>query len=186
MIGTQERNNLRTEERRYSAYKSDPRDYYEENQYNQNCTTIPRDDNYQNYLWDRLNSTSANPTYSDANSYYNPPIRGTARRTVDAATKPILELRPDYQTKQAEKKALNRQGKLILAVYLIVVVLIATLVIINAETLNTGSARTANPAVQTITASETASDGLYMLEMPNAAATVETNKFDQFVDKLFK
>ncbi|MEG2456526.1 MAG: hypothetical protein RSB08_01745, partial [Clostridia bacterium] len=84
--------------------------------------------------------------------------------------------------RRKEKKQLSTQGKVILAVYLAVVLLIATLVIVNSELINKGKADVApNASVESLYQAD--ANGLAFIEAPYTS-TAGTNWFDKVCDKL--
>lgn len=116
---------------------------------------------------------------------YNP----TAERTYTNA--PVEEMRTfepvNYKYGQkapakAKKKSMSTQGKVVLAVYLMVVLLITALVIINAEVIN-GASQIAAPSEGVENPYVANADGLYFMEAP-VANEVETNWFDNFCDAI--
>jgi hypothetical protein len=192
MLGTQERNSVRTDERRYSAYTTAPKEYFEEDYYN--TAEYAREAGYQELLWNKLNTAGSQAnrqtTYREANNYYAPPssnigyCRPTSRQMQNT---PVFTLN-EQKTRGGQKNAnkISTKGKIILAVYIAVVVAISTLVIINAGGLNTGSAAsTASGGNVSMSATQT-SEGLYIMSSPSSAAEIETNSFDKFLDGIVK
>lgn len=199
MLDTLKRN-VTTEEERYGGYRSNTAGTPTFDDYIRNDTptydryapvpTVERPSapsgDYQrgreDYLWNRLNSNAAPQSYAQP-SYGEPRYAEPTREGQRARYSPIrIE---DKMPKVRHRAAgMSTQGKVILAVYLAVVILIATLIIVNAETINKGGQQTDTNTAAVENVYMPNDDGLYFAESPYNSTESETNWFDKLCDKL--
>lgn len=140
--------------------------------------TAQRNDEYTDYLWNKLNGSAASQTYAPRQSYYAP----TAPARTEQEFRPVEYTRAEPKAAAKPRRKLNTQSKVILAVYIAVVLLITALVIVNAEVINGKDSH--ELPVTTVTDPFVATEeGLHFMASP-VEYNVETNWFDSFCDKL--
>lgn len=188
MIGTAERNSVR-EEQNYNGYSStysgrapvaERSYYYNNSRYEAPAAETPTEE-YRDYLWGKLNSTAGTvPAYQrQARASAQTSSEAYSRSAIRPVFQPVdySSLKPASRRKTSKK--LSTQGKIILAVYLVVVLVIVSLVIINAEMIN-GSTDTYTK-VEAVSPFEANENGLRYIESPSSQ-TIKTNAFDNFCD----
>ncbi len=178
MLATRERTeqNQNVDYQSYTNYV--PRSSYGQQVNSAYQPTQQRNDEYTDYLWNKLNGSSQAATYNPQ-SYYAPaaPVR------TEQQFRPVEYTRSAASAQVKPRRKLNTQSKVILAVYIAVVLLITALVIVNAEVINGTDA--SDLPITSVTADPfaTNADGLHFMAAPSER-TVETNWFDSFCDKL--
>ncbi len=151
----------------------------------------------QEALWQKLNQNTASlvnnnrSTFSPSQEYQeHPAFYDTRRQELSMTFEPMsLTNKPtpnalkarEKVAKKSKKKQISTQGKVILAVYFAVIILIAALIIVNTEM---GKINNVEAPSQSVTNLYNVNEsGLAFIEAPYNS-TASTNWFDEFCDKL--
>ncbi len=138
----------------YANYQAYANPAYQTAERRQNLYEFTRNDHDRlsdDELYEKLSSTSAPSQTAFAPRAAAPVQRAAApmQRANSSVerTSEFSAVRPSYKSQSAKKSRLNTKGKILLAVYVAVIVLVAVLVIINARDINKGDAVTPTSSV---------------------------------------